>query len=68
MGKNARGNTSGRARLLARDLKARTISVKGGLAAPASGTGIIVYNGHAGLGANMRAVAVDAAADAPGGR
>ena len=68
MGKRAQGKTRGRVRSIARDLKAGTTSVRGG-AAPVSNPGVIVYNGHAGLGANVRRVALDAAgADAPGGR
>jgi hypothetical protein len=68
MGKKAQGKTPGRARSVARDLKARTISVRGGLAASPSNTRAIVYNGHAGLGANVRGVVVDTGAIAPGGR
>jgi hypothetical protein len=68
MGKRAQGKTRGRVRSIARDLKAGTTSVRGGAAA-VSDLSVIVYNGHAGLGANVRRVALDAAgADAPGGR
>ena len=67
MGKRAQGMTRGRARSVARDLKPETTSVRGGAAA-VSELSVIVYNGHAGLGANVRGVAVDAGADAPGGR
>jgi hypothetical protein len=51
MGKKAQGKTRGRARSVARDLKAGTTSVRGGAAA-VSELSVIVYNGHAGLGAN----------------
>jgi len=67
MGKKPRGKTRGRGRSIARDLKAGTTSVRGG-AAPVSNPGVIVYNGHAGLGANVRGVAGDPGAAAPGGR
>ena len=67
MSKRARGMTPGRVRSIARDLKAGTISVRGGAAA-VSELSVIVYNGHAGLGANVRRVALDAGADAPGAR
>jgi hypothetical protein len=66
MGKRAQGKTRGRARSVARDLKAGTTSVRGG-AAVVSDLNVIVYNGHAGLGANVRGVAVDGRAGAPGG-
>ena len=67
MGKRARGKTRGRVRSIARDLKAGTTSVRGGAAA-VSELSVIVYNGHAGLGANVLGGAVNAGADAPGGR
>ena len=67
MGKRAQGKTRGRVRSIARDLRAGTTSVRGGAAA-VSDLSVIVYNGHAGLGANVRRVALDAGADAPGGR
>ena len=67
MSKRARGMTRGLVRSIARDLKAGTISVRGGAAA-VSELSVIVYNGHAGLGANVRRVALDAGADARGGR
>jgi len=43
MGKSHHGKAVGQKRVLTRDLTTRAPSVKGGL---------IVYNGHAGLGAN----------------
>jgi hypothetical protein len=67
MGKKAQGKTRGRSRSVARDLKAGTTSVRGEAAA-VSELSVIVYNGHAGLGANVRGVAVNAGADAPGRR
>ena len=67
MGKKPRGKTRGRVRSIARDLKAGTTSVRGG-AAMVSDLSVIVYNGHAGLGANVRGVAGDPGAAAPGGR
>jgi len=67
MGKKGQGKTRGRARLIARDLKAMTTSVKGGAAAGVE-LNVIVYNGHAGLGANVRGVAGEAGAGTPGGR